>query len=186
MIILVMRHGDNQLPTIEEIRATKELKCKGLKQKGFRRVEQAVPYLRTRNISAIYSSPILRATQSATLISIGLVMAFETHPLLRHVDVEPGQDLVLAVEKIYSGEKSFAQYWIEGLPGLETPAQCIARIRQAINQIKQWHKPDETILLVCHAEIIWTLMAILQRIPIEEAVKTDVGHAQILEFEIDQ
>jgi len=185
MIILAMRHGDNRLPTIEEIRTKKKFTCKGLRQKGFHRVKQAVPHLKTRNISAIYSSPILRAVQSATIISIGLVRAFETHPLIQDISVEPGQNLVLAAEKIYSGEKSFAEYWIEGLPGIETPAQYIGRIRQAINQIKQWHKPGETILLVCHGETIWALMTILQRIPIEEAVKTDVGYAQIFEFKVN-
>jgi len=109
------------------------------------------------DIAALYSSPLLRAWQTAQIISKTLGIAPVLHEGLREVNV--GRIGGLTMDDFAAQFPSDYESWRERSnlgftwPGGENRYQFFLRAGLAVEQIASMH-PDEKVVVVCHGGVI--------------------------------
>ncbi|HJX70200.1 MAG TPA: histidine phosphatase family protein [Dehalococcoidia bacterium] len=150
MRLILVRHGEtswNQEGRIQGCRSDTELSERGKEQ--IRKVAQA---LRGQSITAIYSSPLRRAMDTAKAIAQALGLEVKVIPELRELDIGELEGLV---EKELKGRyREFWEKWRGGNPSLHMPGgesleELQRRAWQAIECIVGEH-PDEVVAVTSH------------------------------------
>jgi broad specificity phosphatase PhoE len=149
--IYLMRHGQSQA-NIERIFANSN-EGFPLTKEGIRQAEMAARYLRLKNISRIYSSPILRAMETSSIVSSELEI--EATPMNEIREFHVGE----LEGKLIEGEASSAflklvRNWIGGkederIPEGESHRQVIGRFWKAMNTFVD-ECPAGEVLAVSH------------------------------------
>ncbi len=144
-IISLIRHGQVHNP--EKI-IYGRLPGFGLSDLGKLQVEGTAQYLKNAPISAVYSSPLLRARQSAGIL-------LKHHPDLVLQIAEPinevrflfeGQPMENMAERnwdLYTGVNA----------AFEQPSDVVARVTVFLSQLRDAH-PGEHVVLVTHGDVI--------------------------------
>lgn len=128
-------------------------------------------------IARVFSSPRLRATQTAEQIARATGCAVEQHPALDEVDFGAwaGRDF---------SDLNEAPGWAEWnsvrslapTPGGETMLQVQARATAFVQHLRaRW--PDASLVLVSHADVIKSVLAYLLGIPIDMMHRLDISPA---------
>lgn len=131
----------------------------GLSEKGYRQAEEAGRFTSARSVTAIYSSPLLRARQTAAVIS-------RYHP---RTPVRFSRKL-LEVRTSYQGKPNtilkpgFSFYHPVNDPADETMDDIFGRIISFLRLIIRRH-PGETVVAVSHADPIVIMRMGLQALP---------------------
>ena len=149
--IYLMRHGQSQA-NIERIFANGD-EGFPLTKEGIRQAEMAARYLRLKNICRIYSSPILRAMETSSIVSSELEIEVKPMDEIREFHVGELEG------KLIEGEAAGAflklvRDWIGGkkderIPEGESHRQVIGRFWKAINTIID-ECPEGEVLAVSH------------------------------------
>jgi phosphoserine phosphatase len=164
--LLLVRHG--------QIKANRLGRWHGstdspLTWRGRREAKRTARYIRTTQppVRAIYSSPLVRCRDTASIIAEGLGLEVEVHHDLREYAIgewEGKSHKELAADyqfvELATGDHDFAP------PGGETLRQVAARIVPAIQEIHRRHQADERILVVGHgAALAIALGALIDKNP---------------------
>jgi len=149
--IYLMRHGQSQA-NVERIFANGD-EGFPLTEEGIRQAEMAARFLRLKDIRRIYSSPILRAIETSSIVSSELEI--EAKPLDEIREFHVGE----LEGKLIEGEAASAflklvRDWIAGkkderIPEGESHRQVITRFWKAINTIVD-ECPEGEVLAVSH------------------------------------
>jgi len=126
--------------------------------------------LKDANFSAIYSSDLLRARQTAELIAEPLGLTVVLEPRLREINLG-------AWEGMFSGEIE-AQYSREltervrdpfntRAPQGESPSDMMERVVVAVNDIAEEHT-DESVIIVSHGVSLAIIICHTQGLPLNE------------------
>jgi broad specificity phosphatase PhoE len=155
----------------------------GLSETGKKQIEETAAFLKDKQIDEIFSSPLLRARQTAGII----VNELKLHPL--HFS-----KLLIEVKTSYQGRKQNtldklqSQVYLKPLnPSDETIEQLANRMKKFIQQIQK-NYPGKHIVAVSHGDPLMALKAVIKKRPLEfYSFKTDqyVQHGEVYQITID-
>ena len=153
-MIIFLRHGQAENNT-KKILAGRTPGV-NLTEEGKKQAEQAGKMLQSLNVSAIYSSPIDRAVQTAEIIKKHCNIEFKTDDRL--IELNMGQFTMMPYQEIfnkygnvflkfYSGSEEVSEN------GVETFTEVKKRINEMVNFVINKHK-NENVVLVTHMDPI--------------------------------
>ena len=160
-VIYFIRHGDVYNPT--DI-VYGRLPGFGLSEKGKKQIEQAAKYLKTQNINFLYSSPILRAQQTAEIIQkeLGLPKINYSEYITEILTSVQGKTSTYA-------HKTYPNFDIFAGPGKDITGETIGdvsdRIEQFIYNIQKKYS-GKNIVAVTHGDLLMLLKALAGGLPI--------------------
>lgn len=156
----------------------------GLTKKGKEQAEETAEYLRGKHIDAVYTSPQLRARQTAKIIAkkLGLKKVY-TSSILAEIDSSMQGQLFSTLHKrnydVFSSPKESIR--------AETVTELLGRMEDFIEKMIKKH-PGKRVVAVSHGDPIMILRAKLLGLPITNASLRPenpdhyIKHAQIFHF----
>ena len=153
-MIIFLRHGQAENNT-KKILAGRSPGV-NLTEIGIKQAEQAGKMLESLNISAIYSSPIDRALQTAEIVS----KYCDLEPIIdnRLIELDMGKFTMMPYDEIFAKYGNVFLKFYEGSEevsenGVETFAQVQKRMFEMVDFVLDNHK-DENVVLVTHMDPI--------------------------------
>ena len=152
----------------------------GLNETGRAQARAARDQLLDVPFSAIYSSDLLRARQTADLIAEARGLAVTLEPCLRELHLGEWEGL-LSTEIAERYPRELAERARDPLharaPGGETPLEMAARVLQAVAEIVA-RQPDEQIVLVAHGVSLAVILCQAGGLPMAELYQHIPEHAR--------
>jgi 2,3-bisphosphoglycerate-dependent phosphoglycerate mutase len=146
-----------------------------LNDAGLAQVRDLAGRLAGESFSAVYSSPLRRAAESAALLAAGLDLELHPHEALREVDV--GSWSGLTVPEVEARFPDGYRRWIEwrssGWDDGETYEELGRRVVRGLREIAELHR-DAQVLAVTHGGPIRSAVAAALGLPLDE-VREQVG-----------
>jgi probable phosphoglycerate mutase len=146
--ILLARHGETDWNLERRWQGHTDRPLNGT---GRAQAEELAAELAGRGITAVYSSDLARAHETATIVAARLGLPVTTEPGLREVDVGDWSGLLHdEIERLYPGALDrWKRHGVHGWADGETHEQLAERVVAAVVRIAAAH-PGETVLLVTH------------------------------------
>ena len=164
MNIFFARHGESQANLLHEI-SNRGLKHP-LTEKGRRQAFQLAQALRRRDITRIYSSPVLRALETTILMANRLGVEYEIAAALREYDL--GDLEGQADEKTWQSWRELFdawtkyQRWDKRAPGGESFHEVRERFVPFIEGlIRQYRDTPANLLCLGHGGLYWVMLPLV-------------------------
>ncbi|MEE9324804.1 MAG: histidine phosphatase family protein [Dehalococcoidia bacterium] len=144
-----MRHGQTPWNRDGRFRGRSEL---GLDERGFKQAQAVAKHIASYPVSAIYSSPLRRAIETAEAIAQALGLTVE--PVDGLTDIDFGQWQGLSPDELSEEHRELYRRWLAS-PHLVRPPQgesleeVSSRALKAVKQIAERHE-NETVVTVSH------------------------------------
>ena len=153
-MIIFLRHGQAENNT-KKILAGRSPNV-NLNQTGLEQAEQAGEMLKSLNISAIYTSPIDRALQTAQIVSKHCGLEVVTDDRL--IELDMGKFTMMPYNEIFEKHGNVFLKFYQGSDEVsenevETFSQVQKRVTEMVDSILNKHK-DENVVLVTHMDPI--------------------------------
>jgi len=150
--VYLVRHGETAWNKEEIFRGRTDI---SLNEIGFREAELVGEYLKGKDIHVIYSSPLLRAMETARRIA--QVFNLKVQPLEGITDMSFGKWEGLPLKEVQFRDGELYRQWREEphlvtLPGGESLDEVRVRAMAALENVIQYHK-GINIVLVSHRVI---------------------------------
>jgi broad specificity phosphatase PhoE len=157
----------------------------GLTELGKKEIAQTAAFLQSKSIDKIYSSPLLRAKQTAEIIrqKLQLPKVHYTKSLLEIRSSFEGRSLTY-VQSVHFD--NFSEQYRQATD--ETMAEIAARIEAFFQTLHTNHKGKQ-IVAVSHGDILMIAQALIQKQPLVTASirgKGYVQHGEVLEIIIEE
>jgi broad specificity phosphatase PhoE len=154
---ILVRHGQTEWNRDERFRGRVDLP---LNETGVRQAEAAGSSLKGRPVSAVYSSPLRRALETATIIAKEFNLPVS--PLDGLIDIDFGNWQGLSAEEAAEQDGRLYEMWLQSphevrFPGGEGLDEVRERVLNAVDAVAAQHR-DETVLLVSHMVVCRVLM----------------------------
>ena len=157
--ILLIRHGETEWNRIHRFQGRSDLP---LNQKGREQAHALALALEEETLTAIYSSPLARAMETANLIRKlhPSVPLFEENGLL---EMDLGEFEGMEAKHWAEQYPDFLKAWLEkpgsvSMPGGESLQEVQNRALDALERIIQLHSPDSTLLISSHNFVNLTIL----------------------------
>lgn len=188
MELLLVRHGQTQANAEKRYLGALDL---GLNSHGIKQAQDLAKSLalEPQKIQALYSSPLLRARQTADLVAQALGLSVEVEQGLRERNVGVFEGLTQG-----EAQQRFADLWRRnitrqwhGAPtGGETIAQVFARVAGVLHALCARHADGEgAVLLVAHGFVAKAVRA-LQRDCVDDFFEWQLGNGECLRLSLDR
>jgi len=156
-----------------------------LSQKGERQVEPLSNYLRNENISAIYSSNLIRAYQTASIIAKYHSLKVKKDERLNEIDFGEWEGITFnQIRKRYPkiARKYLSNPLNTRIPGGESLLKFKNRINEALEKILAQEKG--TVVIISHAGVNRIIICSLFKLPLSYfwQIKQDIGAINIVEI----
>ena len=139
------------------------------------------------DIDMIFTSDLVRARQTADILSAALHVPVREMPAFREVDNGElaGMSNAVATEQ-YPGLYWNTLEWDQSYPGGESPHEFFNRINHAWHSFKEdIRKLDHNVILITHGGVIRVIQCIESRISFSNKDHfPSIGHAEILAIDI--
>jgi broad specificity phosphatase PhoE len=138
-------------------------------------------------IEAIYSSPLLRARQTAEAIARNLKLSIVEAPELIEMDV--GEMDGLTRTDLRARYPDFMRAWFGPeagevkMPGGESLADVQARAWPAVERLREAHRPEATVVAVSHNFVMRTLVCRALAMPLSDFRRFEQDLASITSIE---
>ena len=166
--ILLTRHGETHWNRIRRFQGRSNLPLNAAGRKQARALALA---LKDEPLSAIYSSPLLRAMETAKFIKVfhPSVPLFDEAGL---VEMDLGDFEGLEAQHWATKYPDFLKTWQARpasvkMPGGESLSEVQVRALDALERIIQFHPPGSTLLLCCHNFVNLTILCYALGIPLD-------------------
>jgi broad specificity phosphatase PhoE len=162
--LVLVRHGETDWNRERRFQGHADT---SLNDAGRRQAGDLAAVLRSEPLSAVYTSPLRRARETATIVAAEL--GLDAHELeeLREIDVGDWQGLTIDdVRARYHEQLDVA--WRSGWPNGETHDELSARVLPALLDLDRRH-PEEHVLGVTHAGPIRAALAAAAGLSREES-----------------
>jgi broad specificity phosphatase PhoE len=168
MRIYLVRHGETEWNKIRRFQGRSNLP---LNHEGKKQARALALALKNTSLMAIYTSPLVRALQTARLIKDFHPSA----PILEEngfIEMDLGEFDGMKVQDWAKQYPDTRKAWNEILasvkmPGGESLGEVQDRARKALERITQLHPPDDTILISSHNFVNLTILCDLLNIPLD-------------------
>jgi broad specificity phosphatase PhoE len=183
MRLILARHGETE--------SNKERLALGredvaLNDKGRRQAEALARSLDGMPIAAVYSSPLLRALETARAIAKLHGLEVQVEDGLTEMDI--GEMEGLTMQELQEQHGDFVRRWFTAeaatvpMPGGESLQQVQDRAWASVQSLRERH-PEETVLAVSHNFTIHTIACRALRLPLAEfrQFRFDLGAKAVLD-----
>lgn len=152
----------------------------GLNEMGHKQASVASEKMERVEISAIYSSDLLRAKQTAEAIAVALGLHVILEPRLREINLGvwegmPSEDIEAQYPKELADRAR--DPFNTPAPNGESPSEVGERVLKAVNEIADRHR-DESILIVAHGISLAVIICHAEGFPVEDVYLHIPGNAQ--------
>jgi probable phosphoglycerate mutase len=162
--LLVVRHGESA-PWRADV-AVPSWNGHGdppLAQEGREQAQRLADRLQHEHIDAIYTSPLQRTSETIAPLAERLGLTPVVEPDLREVHLGEWENEGAFRRNISQGHEialaMFAEQRWDVIPGAESTADLIVRVRRGIQRIAEAH-PDQRVVVVVHGGVIGTLLSV--------------------------
>ena len=183
MRLILIRHGETKWNQERRIVGHTQI---GLNETGRRQAERLAWELREQGVSAIYSSPLRRAYQTAEAIARYHGLDVVVEDALKEFDA--GDMNGLKIDEVYRDHGDFFNRWMEGEPDLKMPGgesvnELKRRAWPLIERILRKHR-GETVIAVSHTITILTIInqALGMTLSNFRKLRLNIGSISILDF----
>jgi len=179
---LLVRHGETDWNKDRRIMGRDPI---GLNETGRAQSRRLHAALQCLKIDRVYSSPVLRAEQTARILCEGTGLQPSFHPLLVEVDYGEWVGRTFASIRETSGYVPyFERLDTPVAPGGETLHQVRDRGLKFLEEVKGMH-PEEAVMVVTHADWIKCLLMHFLAVPFENIwrLRIDNATASLIESE---
>jgi len=157
LLLYLLRHGETAWNVERRIQGTSDTP---LNEAGLSQAKALIPPLMGRPITALYSSPLSRARQTAEVLAGALGLSVRLEPRLAELD--QGELEGMPIDEIGSRYNGFMEKWRlrpaeVRLPGGETLGELQERAWAAVEDIRRAH-PEEAAAAVSHNLAISTVL----------------------------
>lgn len=126
----------------------------GLTERGREQIRAVAETLKGQGITKIIASPVLRTTETATIVAEALGLPVESDPRIREIHF--GELRGKPVAEWHALMQTPDDLWLTGVPGGETWTQVQQRMVDALEEINCRYR-GEKILIVSHGDPLYTL-----------------------------
>lgn len=186
-IIYLVRHGENPA------NLTKEFSHRhvdySLNAKGRLQAQQTAEFFVGRNVGVVYSSPLLRALETANIIATILKLPVQVIEEFREINVGAleGQP---PTRELWDQHDDVFRAWLAGKPETAFPQgedhhTLVARMQAGLRQVLA-QTPDQPSIIVGHGGIFTaTLAAYCHGIDLLAIIRSPNHNCSITEIEVD-
>lgn len=176
--ILLVRHGQTTFNV--EGRLPGQLAGVELTDEGRRQAHRAAVALAGLRLSAIVSSPLERALETARIIARGWALDVREDPRLMDTDVGPWAGRKISdVAKDDPNWAAFLRKPTEPPPGIESMTSVQERVTAVIEELRADPAAGDDVVIVAHADIIKLIIARYTGVSIEGALSIVISNASI-------
>ena len=177
--IIFLRHGQAKNNT-ERILAGRTPGVP-LTEKGIDQAKKAASFLENMNISAIYSSPIERAKNTAEIV--GKHTSIDVRIDERLIELDMGKFTGMPYDEIFSSHGNvFMKFYKGDLEiahnGVETFSDVKKRVLGIVDHIINTH-PDENVVLVTHMDPIKAMLSTIVDLTAENLFELIIANASL-------
>ena len=177
--IIFLRHGQAKNNT-ERILAGRTPGVP-LTDKGLDQAQKAAKFLEEMNISAIYSSPIERAKNTAEIV--GQHNSVEVRTDDRLIELDMGKFTGMPYEQIFSSHGNVFMKFYKGEleiahNGVETFADVKKRVLSIVDHVLDKH-PNENVVLVTHMDPIKAMLSTVMSLSPENLYELIIANASL-------
>lgn len=151
----------------------------GLNETGFAQARAARLPLMGQRFSALYTSDLLRARQTAEILARPLELTVNLEPRLREINLGKWEGL-LAGEIMVQYPQELAERqrdpWHTRAPGGEAPADVAARVLEALAEITNQY-PQQKVLIVSHGLSLAVIRCKAEGLPLEQVYEHVLANA---------
>jgi len=180
MRILLIRHGETEWNRIRRFQGRSDLP---LNQKGRDQGHALALALKDESITAIYSSPLIRAMETACLIKVfhPSVPLFEEEGL---IEMDLGEFEGMEAERWAAQNRDFLKAWLETpasvrMPGGESLQEVQTRAIGTLERITKVYPSESTLLLCSHNFVNLTILCYALKVPIDRFRELRQGTAAL-------
>ena len=184
MNLILVRHGEisSNVMKVYAGRSSEELNERGIKQ-----AHEVADKIDAYNVNSLYSSPVIRAVQTAQIISnkIGKDNIIEEN--FREIEMGPWEGLSEEkITELYPLEWGIWQKFPVSLnlPGRETLNELLHRVLTGVSKIHD-NNIDQTVVVVTHVAIIRVLLLWHAQRSLNLYKQVYVPNAEIFEVNIE-
>jgi broad specificity phosphatase PhoE len=180
---ILVRHGQTEWNRVERFRGRADL---SLDETGRRQAEAAALRLKGEKIAAIYSSPLKRTIETASILARQLKLPVQ--PFEGLLDIDFGSWQGLSPEEAAQQDSQLYKKWLEhpdevSFPNGESLDIVRQRVVSGVEDVASKHN-DQTVVLVSHKVVCQVLMCAM--IGLDNShfwqVRQDVNAINVFEF----
>lgn len=167
MRIYLVRHGETEWNRVRRFQGRSNLP---LNQEGRKQVKALALALKNKPLTAIYTSPLHRAFETARLIKVfhPSIPIFEEKGL---IEMDLGEFDGMKAQDWAEQYPDFRKAWNENpasvkMPGGESLKEVQVRAKDTLERITRIYPPDTTILISSHNFVNLTILCDLLEIPL--------------------
>ena len=177
--IIFLRHGQ-AINNTERILAGRTPGIP-LTEKGLDQAQKAAKFLEDMNISAIYSSPIERAKNTAEIV--GNHNSVDVRIDDRLIELDMGKFTGMPYEQIFSSHGNVFMKFYKGEleiahNGVETFADVKKRVLSLVDHVLESH-PNENVVLVTHMDPIKAMLSTVMSLSPENLYELIIANASL-------
>ena len=168
--IYLVRHGETDWNLEQRYQGQQDIP---LNETGIKQAKFVAENLNNSSFTALYSSDLIRAQQTALEISKKVKLPIITNKALREINQGDWEGLLIKDVLVAKGEEVRAVYlnpYTVRKPGGESIAEVADRMYAYLNHLTEIHD-QETIIVVSHGLAIATVLCKVRNLPLELAVK---------------
>ena len=147
MNLYLVRHGQTDFNKGEVVQGISDIP---LNSTGIQQARDLAPKIKDLEFNAYYVSPLLRARQTAEIVTDGNA-SFQINDILSersYGDIEGQKVDLSSLGDVYDRRANISTYGIEPVKAL------LARAQKFLDQLKTTHDPDAKILIVAHGALL--------------------------------
>lgn len=176
--IILVRHGEPSVTARGRCYGRLDV---GLSENGRRQIEKACEFLRKFEFSAIYSSPRIRARESASIIAAQSKLFYETKNDLSEIDFGDFENLTY--EEVERKFPEIYRQWMETPTQVEFPngesfSRMQKRVLQATDELRSEHT-GEIVAVVAHGGVNRIILAHFLRLDDENIFRLEQSYAGV-------
>ncbi|GAB1470747.1 hypothetical protein MASR2M66_16250 [Chloroflexota bacterium] len=152
----------------------------GLNETGMAQARQAREKLKDGSFSAIYSSDLLRARQTAEIIAEPLELQVTLEPHLREMNLGAWEGMMseaIAVQYPQELAKRMQDPYHTKAPNGESPEEVAGRVLTAVREIADRHA-GESVLIVAHGVSLALVICYAEKYPLEQVYEHIPANAE--------
>lgn len=157
-----------------------------LSEEGRRQAERLSEWFAARPVHAVYASPLERARETAEPIAQRLGLTLYEAPGL--IELDFGEWTGRAIDG-FGDDAAWRDFNVyrsgTRIPGGELLLEAQARAVAELLRLRERH-PDETIVVVSHADIIRAVLGHFAGVPIDLLLRFEISPASVTELELHE
>lgn len=177
MKLYVTRHGETAWNRENIVCGVTDIP---LNETGMEQAKATAQKLRDIPLDRVIVSPLLRARQTAALISQGRDLPMTIDPRIREQNYGIYEGASRFDEGFLNNKKSFAVRY----PGGESQMSTAVRVYTFLEETARAF-PEESVLVVCHGGICRIIESYFHNMTNQEFFQFNMGNCEVREYELD-